>query len=728
MVARLAHLPYRSRLRTNRGTAGAPGRAHPPRVGRRGLGVCARHPRSIGLEIRSAWLPRARPRGARRRNAMAASSAHRPLIVGTAGHIDHGKTALIRLLTGVDTDRLKQEKERGISIELGFTSLQLPSGEQLGVVDVPGHERFVRNMLAGAGGIDLILFIVAADEGVMPQTREHMDIIDLLGVERGVVALTKTDLVEEEFLELVEETVGEYLAETCLRTAPIVRVSAQTGEGKADVLQALEQVAAEVQLGERGSLVRLPIDRVFTMEGFGTVVTGTLWAGRLREGETVRILPRDLTTRVKSLEVHGRRVGEALAGQRVAVALHAVEKSTIERGDWLLGGGSQRSATTFVDAQVRLLASAAAPIRSGQRMRFHLGAAELLGRLILLDADRLEPGKRGWAQLRLETPTLTERGDHFVLRTYSPMHTVAGGTVVTAGVGRRRRYRREDLAALDQAAAGTPRERVAAVVERYGARGCERAPLARESGSSGPEVEEALRELSETGLVVPVGRRRVVSRAGLTAAGERIRGILEAYQARAPLSWGLAKSELKKRVEGEIGADVVEAWVRSAAEAGRLFVRNDRLRVGSDRLVLNAAHEALRDAILDAVRQAGFAGQRQRELLAQVAARGHGPGSAAQREAEALLLLLVDSGEIVRIPPDFYFATSRVDEAIARLRDYFTSHAELTVGDLKDLLGVTRKQAVPLLEYLDQQRWTVRRGDARRRGPRLRADAEESPS
>lgn len=656
---------------------------------------------------------------------MAEAPAHRPLIVGTAGHIDHGKTALIRLLTGVDTDRLKQEKERGISIELGFASLQLPSGEQMGVVDVPGHERFVRNMLAGAAGIDLILFVVAADEGVMPQTREHMDIIDLLGVEHGVVALTKIDMVEADFLELVEETVGEYLAETCLKGAPIVRISSHTGEGQPEMLRALDEVAQQVQLSERGSLVRLPIDRVFTMEGFGTVVTGTLWAGRLREGQTVRVVPRELTTRIKSLEVHNRRVPEALAGQRVAVALHAVEKTAIERGDWLLGGASG-APTTFVDARVRVLRSAEKPITSGQRIRFHLGASEVLGRIILLASDRLAPGASGWAQLRLEQPVLTERGDRFVLRTYSPMHAVAGGLVVTAGVGRRRRFRQEDLQALDQAAVGTPRERVCAVVERRGGRGCDPVALGRESGCTPEEVKAAVAELAAAELVVPVSKRLVVSRAGLAAAGEQIRDILEGYQQREPLSWGLAKSELKKRVEGAIHGDVVEVWVRSAAEQQRLFVRNDRLRIGSDRLDLSPAHQALQEVIVAAVREAGFAGQRQREVFAEVRSRGPEGGAATQRDAEALLLLLVDAGEIVRVPPDFYFAASRMDAVTERLQEFFASREEMSIGEFKDLLGVTRKQAVPLLEHLDQQRLTVRRGDARRRGPRLRTEPEDA--
>ena len=649
---------------------------------------------------------------------------HRPLIVGTAGHIDHGKTALIRLLTGIETDRLKEEQERGISIELGFASLALPSGERLGVVDVPGHERFIHHMLAGVGGIDLILLVVAADEGVMPQTREHMDIIGLLGVERGIIALTKIDMVEPDFVDLVEETVRDYLVATSLKDAPIVRVSSVTGEGKDALLGALETVTAGVHVRDRGHLSRLPIDRVFTMEGFGTVVTGTLWAGSLHEGETVRILPEGITTRIKSLEVHNRRVPEALAGQRVAVLLHAVEKASIARGDWVLAG-VEGAATTYVDARLRMLRSAGKPLENGARVRFHLGAAEVLGRVVLLEGEKLKPGAETWAQLRLETPVVAERGDLFVLRTYSPMLTIAGGTVVTAGVGRRRRFRKDDLSALEQAEQGTVAERVYAVLARHGGLGADRAALARESGCTAAEVETAIRELTGSGQASAVSKKLVVGRAGFDEAAARMRGDLEEYQKRTPLSWGQLKSELKKRVEGAIHADLVEAWVQQEADAGRLFPRGDRLRTGSDRLEFNPAHETLRQRIVAAVEAAGFDGRRQREVLEAVQPGGGAPGAAAGsgavRDAEALLILLVDSGELIRVPPDFFFLRVRLDDMARRVREFFATNREMKVADLKDLIGVSRKQAVPLLEYLDQSRLTLRQGDVRLAGPRLGA-------
>lgn len=668
---------------------------------------------------------------------MTPAPQHRSLIVGTAGHIDHGKTALIKLLTGVDTDRLKQEKERGISIELGFTSLELPSGERLGVVDVPGHERFIKNMLAGAGGIDLILFVIAADEGVMPQTREHMDIIDLLGVEHGVVALTKIDMVEPDFVDIVEETVREYLADSCLKDAPIVRVSARTGEGRADVLAALAREATPLTPGERGRLPRLPIDRTFIMEGFGTVVTGTLWSGKLTEGETVHVLPSGLATRIKSLEVHNERVKEALAGQRVAVALHAIEKTAIRRGDWLLGG-MKLSAARLVDAKLRVLRTAAKPLANSARVRFHLGSAEILGRLILLDSDELKPGQQGWAQLRLEDKVLTERGDRFVLRTYSPMHTIAGGLVVTAGVGKRRRYRKEDLEALAAAEVGTPEERVLAVLARTGSLGADRAQLARESGCTVEETDGALTALIASGAARAIGRRLLVAPDGFTRAAERLTGILSGYQRGNELSWGIQKSELKKRVEGAIAADLVDAWVQEESESGRLFPRGDRLRHGSDQFDLSPEYAALKDGMLSVIREEGFAGRSRKEVAEDLKAAASfgrlGPGAAAklrastneayEKDIDALLLLLLDAGEIVRVPPHFYFAASLVTTAVERVRAFFKEHDEMRVADLKSMLDVSRKQAVPLLEYLDQARVTQRDGDARRPGPKLRESGD----
>ncbi|MDD4170142.1 MAG: selenocysteine-specific translation elongation factor, partial [Desulfotomaculaceae bacterium] len=385
------------------------------------------------------------------------------LIIGTAGHVDHGKTALVKAMTGVDTDRLKEEKERGISIELGFTSLELPSGRKAGIVDVPGHERFIKHMLAGAGGFDLVLLVIAADEGVMPQTREHLDIIQLLQVKKGVVVLTKADLVDEEWLELVTEEVREFLQDTVLEKAPLVTVSAVTGQGIAALLELLDHVAEETESKTAAGTPRLPVDRVFSVTGFGTVVTGTLVAGQLRVGDMVKVQPAGLTARVRSLQVHGKKVEVAGAGQRVAANLAGLEVEQVSRGS-VVAGTDSLVPSHRLDVHLLLLDSADRPLKNRERVRFHIGSGETLGRVVLLDREELAPGATAYAQVELEEMVAAVKGDRFVIRSYSPLWTIGGGTVIDAAPGRKhKRFRSEVLGALATRERGTPEE----ILEHY---------------------------------------------------------------------------------------------------------------------------------------------------------------------------------------------------------------------------------------------------------------------
>src|SRR5437867_507477 len=366
------------------------------------------------------------------------SVATRLAVIGTAGHIDHGKTALVRRLTGVDTDRLPEEKRRGISIDLGFAPLLTPGGVHAGIVDVPGHERFVKNMLAGVGGIDCALLVIAGDEGVMPQTREHLAIVKLLGIARAIVVLTKRDLVEADWVDLVRRDVRALLAGTPLAEAPIIEFSAVTGAGQAEVLAALDRQLAELPGRLVDDPARLPVDRVFTVEGFGTVVTGTLWRGRVRAGDAVELQPSGRATRVRRVQVHGATVDEARAGQRTAIALHAIEKENVQRGDWIVAAGSLRS-SQILDVRFELLPDYPKIWGANQRMRFHLGASEIIGRLVLLEGASLESGHSALAQVRLEKPAVAARGDRFVVRTYSPARTAGGGVVIEPVAAKRRR-------------------------------------------------------------------------------------------------------------------------------------------------------------------------------------------------------------------------------------------------------------------------------------------------
>jgi selenocysteine-specific elongation factor len=640
----------------------------------------------------------------------------RPIILGTAGHIDHGKTLLIKLLSGIDTDRLAEEKKRGISIELGFASIETPSGHQLGVVDVPGHERFIKTMLAGAAGIDLILFVIAADEGTMPQTREHMEILQFLGINKGIVVLTKTDLVDSEWLELVTEEVKDYLESTPLAGAPIIPISSLTGQGKEELFQALDELIPEIGLEERGRITRLPIDRAFVMEGFGTVVTGTLWAGHINEGDQVRILPKGIQSRIKALEVHNHRVKRALAGQRTAVALHAVEKEKLARGDWLTTRDDVEP-IRMVNATIHCLPSSPRPLQNGSRIRFHLGAAEILGRLILLEGDELGPGKEGWAQIRLEQSTLAERGDHFVIRTYSPARTIAGGRIALAENRRRRRFRKDDLEALRVAEKGTPEERIQDRLGVRGALGFTFDELAREVGQPRGEVKDVVERLSDQGAVVPAGRDRVVSHRALEDSGAQLAAVLKEFQKKNPLHWGMTKSELKSRHSDRVHPDVVELWVRREMEAEHLFVRKDWLRWGEKELILPPALQNIREKMIQNLREVGFAGPNQKEFLERMTQGAAGPH---QRRVPEMLSLLIEEGEVARIPPDILLHREVLDQVPALVREFFASgRKDMSVPQFKDILRVSRKQAVPLLEYMDRERMTVRSGDVRVPGPRL---------
>jgi len=636
----------------------------------------------------------------------------RPCIIGTAGHIDHGKTLLIKMLTGIDTDRLKEEKERGISIELGFASLTTPSGIRCGVVDVPGHEKFIRNMLAGAGGIDVILLVIAADEGVMPQTREHLDIVDLLGAHDGVVALTKIDLVESDWRDLVLEDVRSYLSKTCLAAASVIPVSATTGEGRKELLAAIDRAVSAAELKPRGKFTRLPIDRVFVMQGFGTVVTGTLWNGVLREGDRVAIAPRQIESRIKSLEVHGSRVSEALAGQRVAVALHAVTREQVERGDWLVSG-EEPVTTRIAHARFRCVPGSPYRVKSRMRVRFYLGASEILGRVVPLESEEIAPGSEGLVQLRMEKPLLAERGDRFVLRSYSPMRTIGGGTILEVSGARRRRFRAEDIEALRLAEEGTLEERIAGAVEGPGQLGLAEAELPQRLGQPPSDVEAVLAEMIAAGTMRRIGRGLLVLPGAIEQTGARIRSILAGHQKANPLSWGILKSELKKRLERQSHPDVVEVWLQERQAAGEIHLRDDRIRIGEGRIDLSPHQETLRARILDDLGKRGFTAPTQKEFLESLR---------SPAEGEEMLNHLIREGELVRIPPDLLLPAGRVEEIRSLLREHFARQTEMAVSSLKEILAVSRKQAVPLLEWIDRQRWTERRGDVRVEGPALRGD------
>src|SRR5262245_27619419 len=524
---------------------------------------------------RPAAEPHARPG-----DGTAATAARRLAVVGTAGHIDHGKTALVRRLTGVDTDRLPEEKRRGISIDLVFAPLVTPAGVRLGLVDVPGHERFVKNMLAGVGGVDLVLLVIAADEGVMPQTREHLAIVKVLGVQRGVIVLTKRDLVDEDWLSLVTRDVRALVSGTFLAEAPIVPFSAVTGDGSAELLAAMDAQLATLGSRAGDEPARLPVDRVFTMEGFGTVVTGTLWRGRVRTGDVLELLPQGEQVRVRRVQVHGATVDEALAGQRTALALHGVDRDQLARGDWLCAPGSLRP-SRVLDVRFELLADHPREWKPDTRVRFHLGASEIIGRLLLLGpAARaaLPPGESALAQLRLERPAVAARGDRFVIRSYSPSRTVGGGSVIEPVAERRRKA----ALGLDQLAVHESGSLEARLLQRLEdeLHPAATAGLAQALGEDAAAVRAALEGLAARGEVTRPIEGRWLSSARWHAARERIMGEVRAYAAKYPARFGIMKGDLKSGLKTSLGAALFDPAFEALLAEQALEVRGERVRPG----------------------------------------------------------------------------------------------------------------------------------------------------
>lgn len=623
-------------------------------------------------------------------------------IIGTAGHVDHGKTALIRALTGAETDRLQEEKERGMSIDLGFADFTLPSGRHAGVIDVPGHERFLKNMLAGAGGIDLVLLVVAADEGVMPQTREHLDILNILQTRRGVVVITKADLVDEEWLELVQEEVRAALKGTFLYDAPMMPVSSITGAGIQELKQFLDRMAEEVPTRPIVGPWRLPIDRVFTVRGFGTVATGTLIAGVARVGDRVEVLPTEIETRVRSLQVHGKSVDFAEAGTRVAMNLAGVELEDIERGNVAAPPGLYRP-TLALDARLDVLESCPRELKNRTRVRVYLGTAEVLARLNILDAEVLEPGQSGLVQLRLETPTVASKGDRFVVRFYSPMETIGGGSIIDAAPVRHRRFNQAVLDNLRIKEKGTPGELVAEAVERAGLTPVHPQKIAQELGMPLTEVAELFRQLKEEGELIPIEAETALHRHRLDAASHLVTGTLSAHHEAQPMRSGMSREELRSRLSRQMDAKGFNLVLGRLDAAGTLVSEGGRVRLARHEARFTEEQERAREALKAGLLRDPFNAPSFEELKNGL------PPRVAQEVWEAL----IDNGIVVRIAADVFLHRQAVHTAIEKVRAHLAEHGQMTAAQFRDLLGTTRKYAVPLLEYLDAQRVTRRVGDTR---------------
>ncbi len=642
-------------------------------------------------------------------------------VIGTAGHVDHGKSTLIKALTGIDPDRLKEEKEREMTIDLGFAWLTLPSGEQVGVIDVPGHQDFIKNMLAGVGGIEAALFIIAADEGVMPQTREHLAILDLLKIPAGVIALTKADLAEsEEWIELVEAEVSEIVEGTVLENAPIVPVSAVTGQGLDRLLQALDDVLSKSPSRADYGRPRLPVDRVFTMSGFGTIVTGTLTGGSLQTGQEVEILPAGLKARIRGLQTHKHKIDVAVPGSRVAVNLTGVSTDDLKRGDVITIPGWLEP-TQLVDVSLEYLSGASHELRHNQLVEFFSGAAQVIAHVRLLGTRALAPGERGWVQLRLDQPVPLVKGDRFIIRQPSPSLTIGGGSVVDPLPRRRhRRFRPEVIERLETLAHGTPADLLLEALDRRGPMLVR--SLVNEVRLPADVAQDTLHDLMGESRIFTlspepppdgVGRSKaapsgppsarnldntyVTTPAGWSALLGRLTRELAGFHREFPLRQGMPREALKSRLKLETRL-FNEAVARAAAE--EVLVESETIIRLADHVVrFNSEQQEAVNHLLRDFRRAPYTTPSYKDSAAAV--------------GEDVLLALVETGQLVRIGPDVLLLPETYREVVAWVKNHIAEHGSVNVGQVRDAFNTSRKYALSLLEFLDDQHITRRVGDER---------------
>lgn len=630
-------------------------------------------------------------------------------IVGTAGHIDHGKTALVKALTGIDADRLPEEKRRGITVDLGFAEMSVGDAH-FGFVDVPGHEKFIRNMLAGASGIDIVLLVVAADEGVMPQTREHFEICRLLDIKRGIIALTKSDLVDADALELARLDVAELVANSFLENAAIVAVSSKNGEGIDELRQTLldlTNATATSTRREKDLIARLPIDRSFSMKGFGTIVTGTLHSGEVDATTQLELLPQGRSVRVRGLQTHGESADIVHTGQRVAVNLANISQDEIERGMSLAESGALR-ATQVVDAEIQLLKDAPRSLRSRSRVRVHIGTAEILARVhVLNEKSELAPGSKDLVQIRFESPTVAIPGERLIIRSYSPQVTIGGGVVIDNSPERHRRREfptvRDQLVALKNAISD-PRNQINLLIRNVGTGGTDIEDLQTRTGYRRGVIEDAVTRLGRD--VIRAGMRLIARDPFEKMKHAAVEAVTKAHEKDA-LSKGVSRESLVAVAFPYITQTVVDSIFDSLQADGVLAIEGDLIRLVSHSATLSAAEQAFMDKLVAIYYEAGLEAPKLSDATTQAAAGLE----LTPQVITKLVRLAVDDGRIIKISEEFYFDAASIDALTNRLRERGTT--EFDVPAFKELAGVSRKYAIPLLEYFDRTHVTARVGDKR---------------
>ncbi|MBN2516140.1 MAG: selenocysteine-specific translation elongation factor [Deltaproteobacteria bacterium] len=628
------------------------------------------------------------------------------IILGTAGHVDHGKTALIKALTGIDTDRLKEEKERGITIELGFAQLTLNNGQKIGIVDVPGHERFVKNMVAGAGGIDVVALVIAADEGVMPQTREHLDICQLLAIRKGIVALTKTDLVDEEWRGLVKEDIRDFLTGTFLEGCPIVPLSAVTGTGLPEFLSALEKIIAETEERADPGFFRLPIDRVFTMRGFGTVVTGTLLSGSAKVGDTVQIMPQQMKAKIRGIQIHNEAAEGAVSGQRTAMNLQGIGKETIQRGN-ILSSPNTFESSVRMDVLLQYLPNTGKKLKNRTPVRFHTGTSEIIARIILFDKNEISPGETVYAQVMLESPTIAIGGDRFVIRSYSPINTIGGGRILDPLAKKLKRHTDNTGDQLKGLNSNDITERTKIILERAGLEGISGRHLSVRTGVSLEKQTKILEEMfsKKEALLLDRDELKVVAFSSYGTLQNTIVNTIANYHKRFSLREGYPKEELRITVGEYIDSKLFNRVIRDLEREGMIVVEKENVRQPDHRVHLQGELEHLRDNIGAIYLKAHLTPPSTKEIMARF--------SEKKKETANVLTVMLTEGILVKINEDMYFHKDAVAALKNDYREFLVKHEKATPSTFRDLTGLSRKYAIPLMEYFDKTKLTIRVEDHR---------------
>ncbi len=625
------------------------------------------------------------------------------IVIGTAGHVDHGKTLLVKALTGIDTDRLKEEKKRGITIELGFAHMDLPNAGKVGIIDVPGHEKFIKNMLAGAGGIDIAMLIVAADEGVMPQTREHLGILSLLGIDLGVIVVTKTDMVEPDWLEAISEEIREAVAPTFLKDAPMAFVSAYTGQGIDELKQVLDTLS--VSAGEKNLNLppRIPVDRVFPREGFGTVITGTLIEGTLKVGDEVVISPFDRPTRVRNIQNHGESKDIAYAGQRVAVNLASVHYSEVKRGDVITTEGNSAS-TMMLDVKLSILPDYDRVISDGSRLHLHHGTTETICKLVLLDRAELKAGESAFAQLRLTDTISAKTGDRFVVRFYSPVETVGGGTVIEASPIRHKRFNDDVLSALTVKESGDDLQKLSQLLLEASGRIANTADIRKSFPVTDEKFAELIAELSEEGEIVKIAQERFIHRGQLAQLTERLSKLLTVYHKDNPLLSGVRREELRTKLLPALDIQSADAIIALLTSQSEFKLIDGRVSLKDFTLNLNPKQQQMHRDLLKLYTDAGYSPP-DRATVTKTYAK--------DRDLFSKVFSFMHSeGELVAVSDEFSFAGVLYEKALSDFKAA-AEVAPVTLAQFRDIIGSSRKYTVAILEYWDRKNITKMVGDAR---------------